>query len=147
MDDRKSLSHALILTRRPGSLFLIQNQIARQKGTMHRCLQIQEIVSIIVDFAYAAPRHGLRPNTRTEGEKIYNDYPPRDHDTSTVLSFALTCHAFLEPSLDALWFRQTSLKPLLGCFPPALRDDGFTYVSGSIDIHKTLFHVSMSFSY
>lgn len=84
---------------------------------MHPCLQLLDIVFIIIDFAYTTP------SLHTDDRKS-SKYTPPGHDTSTALSFALTCRAFLDPSLDALWSKQISLRPLMSCFPSVLSEDG-----------------------
>jgi hypothetical protein len=38
-------------------------------------------------------------------------------DVPTMLAMALTSRAFLEPSLDRLWYRIESFKPLIACLP------------------------------
>lgn len=94
---------------------------------MHHCLQIQEIVADIVDYAYNTPNSGPRPVSEFEKREPGN-YASPNHDTKTILSFALTCRAFIEPSFDALWSSQVSLIPLLSCFPSALRREGYECV-------------------
>lgn len=85
---------------------------------MHRCLEIQEIVSLVCQQLSAE-------NTRTVS------------NNGSLAALAMTCRDFQEPALDALWYQQTSLIPLVKCFPSdswELRDeDGVaTLVSMSI---------------
>ncbi|KAK7042761.1 hypothetical protein R3P38DRAFT_2892103 [Favolaschia claudopus] len=61
---------------------------------MHRCWNIAEIRGIIFD-------------------NIPPDTPWGSHALSQL---AATCQHFSEPALDALWRKQTSFAPLLGCF-------------------------------
>lgn len=58
---------------------------------MHRALQIQEVLEIIIKFAVGGDVEVFR----------------------TSASLALTCKAFKSPALDGLWARQSSLVPLL----------------------------------
>ena len=60
--------------------------------SMHHCLQIQELLSLI--FRHYA------------------------HKPKMLVGLAMTCKAFQEPSLDFLWHTQTTLLPLLKCLPP-----------------------------
>ena len=48
--------------------------------------------------------------------RYYDQREPR----RTLLALAQTCHAFSEPSLDRLWRRLESLKPLIQCFSSVL---------------------------
>ena len=62
--------------------------------SMHHCLQIQELLSIIFchyDGAY---------------------------DSKMLARLARTCKAFQDPALDILWHAQKTLLPLLKCLPP-----------------------------
>lgn len=60
---------------------------------MHRCLQIPEIIAMIVSWL-----------TQCEPD---------------LLALALTCHTFLEPCLDELWSK-AEFKDLLRCFPSSV---------------------------
>ena len=42
---------------------------------------------------------------------------------STLVSLAQTCRAFSEPSLDHLWSKLDSLKPLIRCFATVLTEE------------------------
>jgi F-box-like len=64
------------------------------RTSMHRCLQITEILTLILD--------------------CYDDYAP---DKNTLLQLALVCKAFHEPALDALWKFQQSFMILVMTFP------------------------------
>ena len=78
------------------------NQTAR---TMHQVLETPELARLII-------RSG-----RTR---------------ATTLALALTCRAFLEPSMDILWEVLMSLAPLVRCLPSDLwttDDDGTIMVS------------------
>jgi hypothetical protein len=64
---------------------------------MHRCLEIPEILGLIFD-------------------SILNDAPSGE-SRRTVSALAVTCHGFKDIALDALWYTQTSLVPLIKCMP------------------------------
>lgn len=40
-----------------------------------------------------------------------------------LIALALTCRALTEPSLDHLWRKLISLKPLIRCFAPVWNED------------------------
>ncbi|KAI0941459.1 hypothetical protein AcW1_003344 [Taiwanofungus camphoratus] len=67
---------------------------------MHRCLLIEEILSIII-------------------EQIFFDVDSRGtfSGTCTLLAFALTCRTISEPALDRLWHTQLTLLPLIKTLP------------------------------
>ena len=66
---------------------------------MHRCLIIQEILSII--FENLSSRHNLDQVSQ-----------------STLAGLARTCKAFHEPAIKALWVRIPNLGAIAGLFPP-----------------------------
>lgn len=78
---------------------------------LHRCLQIFEVLSIIGEFI-AEDRF-----VRSVISRWTND----------LLSLALTCRTFLNPALNELWRRQSSLAPLLRCFPSDVYEFGETF--------------------
>ncbi|KAI0753554.1 hypothetical protein C8Q80DRAFT_519853 [Daedaleopsis nitida] len=74
---------------------------------MHRCLLDAHIYHNILQFVrlqfpYKDPFHGFHQ---------YCDINP------TLVSLAVTCKAFLEPTLDILWFSQISLAPIVRTLP------------------------------
>ncbi|RDB14570.1 hypothetical protein Hypma_016477 [Hypsizygus marmoreus] len=73
---------------------------------MHRCLDVQEILSLICKEA-----SGGDPLTSTSHK--------------TLAALAQSCKTLEQPALDALWHTQTDLTRLLRCFPAdALNTDG-----------------------
>lgn len=83
---------------------------------MHRCLQIVEVLSLIIDFV-------SNQNDGSEDDE-YADMLDLDFigpsNTSTLFALSLSCRTFSEHALDALWRTQSSLGPLLRCFPSHL---------------------------
>ncbi|RDB14844.1 hypothetical protein Hypma_016479 [Hypsizygus marmoreus] len=65
---------------------------------MHRCLQVPEIISLICI-------------------EISGDKPLAITSHTSLAALAQTCKFFQDPALDELWKAQSSLKPLLRCFP------------------------------
>jgi len=63
---------------------------------MHKCLTIQEIVQLIIEFC-------------VDGEL--------KNDQHTLLAIASTCWTFEEPALNRLWYKLESLRPLFKCLP------------------------------
>jgi hypothetical protein len=63
---------------------------------MHKCLTIQELVRLIIDFCI-------------DGEL--------KTDRHTLLAIASTCRTFEEPALNRLWYKLESLQPLFKCLP------------------------------
>jgi len=74
--------------------------ISLNRTSMHLCLQITEILTLILDS--------------------YDDYRP---DKNTLLQLALVCKAFHEPALDALWKFQKSFLILVKTFPRDLWEE------------------------
>ena len=68
---------------------------------MHRCLQIQEPLSIVFEYVHI-PRKALEDDPLS---------------ASSLARLARTCKAFQDPALDILWHSQYSLVPLLKCLP------------------------------
>ncbi|KAI0800231.1 hypothetical protein C8Q74DRAFT_1191763 [Fomes fomentarius] len=66
----------------------------------HRALRNSETVASIASYAYWG-----------------RNMPDTPLDLRTVLAFALTCRAFLEPALDQLWRRQLNLFNLIKTLP------------------------------
>lgn len=106
---------------------------------MHRCLQIPEIIARTVNYS-SSFRHPSAPSWSDQRSK------------QTVFALALTCRMFLEPSLDSLWSTQTSLSPLLSCFPPEVCSSGSetgyanpTFVCIPAPISILTQHLSQSF--
>ena len=64
---------------------------------MHAALKIPEVVSIICDYIAGLEYHAWRHRG--------------------LVNLALTCRAFLEPSLKALWEELPSLVPLFCSLP------------------------------
>jgi hypothetical protein len=93
----------------------------------HKALMTPEILhNIFGNFKFSAidPE---RPATR------YRRLHRRTSDTgsvstSTLLNAALSCKNFLEPALDALWWRVTDVRCLFRILP-SLKRSGKTYVS------------------
>ena len=54
----------------------------------------------------------------------------------TLLSLAISCHAFFDPALDMLWHSLDNIHPLLKILPNYQRRDS-TYVSG-MDVFASL---------
>lgn len=63
---------------------------------MHPCLSIAEIFFEIIRILCAECHEG------------------------TLAALALTCHEFLEPSLDMLWYEQYNLSNAIRCMPADL---------------------------
>ncbi|KAJ7695387.1 hypothetical protein B0H17DRAFT_1131440 [Mycena rosella] len=79
---------------------------------MHPCLYTEDIVRLIC------------------AEVSYDDY----HD---LVALALTAHNFCPHALDLLWWVQTSLKPLIQCFPSdlwELRNSEYTRYAESVKV-------------
>ena len=71
---------------------------------MHHCLEVQEILTLILEFAY-----------ETAGQRKRR---------SAVLALALTCQAFWHvPALKLLWGRLPSLCPLIKCLHKELWEE------------------------
>lgn len=70
---------------------------------MHRCLQVPEIVILL--------------SKALDQTNLFSEEYPDDRD---LLSMALTCRAFLDPALDALWGHISSLDPIISCLPQNL---------------------------
>ena len=83
---------------------------------IHRCLEIQEIIILI-----------LRELRNVQTRSAY---------LNTLYRLAQTARGFTEPALDLLWHSQTSLAPLVGCLPAdaicvyrkAIRPDGRDWI-------------------
>lgn len=82
---------------------------------MHRCLQIQELLSIIFQYV-DVPR---------KADFFSPDFLAR---------LARTCKAFQDPALDILWYSQDTLLPLLKCLPP----DAWAWKEGKFSITRDL---------
>ena len=65
-------------------------------ATMHRCLCITEVLRVI---AYSV------------------------NDNDALFNMSLTCRAFLEPALDALWYELSESEPLIELFPKSKRGE------------------------
>jgi hypothetical protein len=76
--------------RRPAALAISNNT--------HRCLRLPEILTNICQYIYHSPDPLLTRN-------------------GDILSFALVCTNFLEPSLDVLWESHGSFARLIKTFP------------------------------
>ena len=63
---------------------------------MHECLEVFDIIKLIF-------------------EAVQDD--PSRVASQTLISLAVTCRAFHDVALDTLWFKQTSLVPLLKILP------------------------------
>ena len=63
---------------------------------MHECLEVFDIIKLIL-------------------EAVRDD--PSRVASQTLISLAVTCRAFHDVALDTLWFKQTSLVPLLKVLP------------------------------
>ncbi|RPD58094.1 hypothetical protein L226DRAFT_561915 [Lentinus tigrinus ALCF2SS1-7] len=78
---------------------------------MHRCLQVIDIVSNILEFVSLIPPDQDNP---------WRGYTNR-HTTNPVLAaLARTCRTLSEPSLDVLWRNQYTLGPLIRTLPSRL---------------------------
>lgn len=83
---------------------------------MHECLEVFDIIRLIF-------------------EDVRDD--PSRFASRTLIALAVTCRAFHDVALDTLWFKQTSLVPLLKILPrnfwQETPKDGFyrTFVSVS----------------
>ncbi|KAF8065072.1 hypothetical protein FPV67DRAFT_167905 [Lyophyllum atratum] len=82
----------------PASLLLRKRQRATVRPVMHRCLQIPEILANIFS-------HLLHHDA-----SVWPRYGSKD-----LAHVARTCRTLSGPALDALWYSQTSLLPLLKC--------------------------------
>ncbi|KAJ7084560.1 hypothetical protein B0H15DRAFT_783708, partial [Mycena belliarum] len=51
-----------------------------------------------------------------------SNLPQSSHSRSDLAALARTCKTFCGPALDVLWRSQTSLTPILSCFPEDLWD-------------------------
>ncbi|TFY80511.1 hypothetical protein EWM64_g3499 [Hericium alpestre] len=72
---------------------------------MHRCLEMPEILQLIINFVYRIPSLSeldIDPTTIT-------DFPSGNED---LMCLAVTCRRFSEPCLDALWYYLPGLGPL-----------------------------------
>ncbi|EMD32756.1 hypothetical protein CERSUDRAFT_77137 [Gelatoporia subvermispora B] len=67
---------------------------------MHRCLQIAEVLDIILHILGGDPSH--------YGRTLY---------PSALAALARTCHALSEPALDVLWEKQNTLMRVILCLP------------------------------
>ncbi|KAF8841130.1 hypothetical protein BDN67DRAFT_967624 [Paxillus ammoniavirescens] len=77
---------------------------------MHHCLRITEILLEIFEFVFITSETG-RPD---------------------LARLARTCRSFSEPALDVLWRDQSSLLPLVMCFPQRILDlSDITYNRGA----------------
>lgn len=70
---------------------------------MHRCLQIPEILRIILDDIGQPRMPDQSFSQRT--------------NLRTYAAMAQTCKLFYEPSMDILWTTLHSVDPLMGCLP------------------------------
>lgn len=71
---------------------------------MHRCLSLPELVLCIAENVMYTPR------TSASGLGYFRDEP-------SMVAFARTCRAFLDPALSVLWFRQPGLDNLVKVLP------------------------------
>ncbi|KAF8887141.1 hypothetical protein BD779DRAFT_530477 [Infundibulicybe gibba] len=77
---------------------------------MHRCLEISEIVALICEaFARSYNTCGWESS----------------QNPAALAALARTCQGFHQHALDALWRSQTTLIPLIKCFPEDAWEDGF----------------------
>ncbi|TFY72284.1 hypothetical protein EVG20_g740 [Dentipellis fragilis] len=73
-----------------------------------RCLQVAEIVNIIIDILLPIPSTLIELDWE-ERDIEDDEYVGR----SAVLSLARSCTYFVNPCMDALWYQQDSATPLL----------------------------------
>lgn len=73
--------------------------------TMHRCLNVPEILCAILDAV--VQEHG-NPHSLSCLSLV---------ERATLAAMARTCRAFHESATDALWSTLTSLDPLVQCLP------------------------------
>ena len=80
----------------------------KKLATMHRVLQIPEMLSNIFDHCSPMALSSCAAEDRRKAA----------HKLATL---ARMCHAFKEPALDALWRGLDDLSPLARCLPEASR--------------------------
>ena len=89
----------------PPHRVVFTNMTLDNRRTMHRCLQIPELLAIVFEMVYSEP-----------------DGP------ATAALLARTARIFEDTALDILWRAQNTLVPLLKCFPVDMwevkRDEG-----------------------
>ncbi|EGO21425.1 hypothetical protein SERLADRAFT_441776 [Serpula lacrymans var. lacrymans S7.9] len=78
--------------------------------TMHRCLRLTEILTLIFSFKYATSYSELEP-------PVFQEIKERDDalHKRTLASLARTCKLFSGPALDALWGELDDFAPLVRC--------------------------------
>ena len=74
---------------------------------MHPCLLVEELAAHIAEACV------LDVRSLSDGNSI-------KWDRRTAYALARTCHALLEPALDAIWHYQYGLDHLLACVPDDL---------------------------
>lgn len=83
---------------------------------MHKCLTIPELLDYIAQWL-SFDRTDKLNTALFEGGLIPPSTTPSDATPHSLLSFASTCRAFYEPSMNVIWHTLFSLKPLVKCFP------------------------------
>ncbi|KAI0076369.1 hypothetical protein K474DRAFT_1663028 [Panus rudis PR-1116 ss-1] len=82
-----------------------QTQSSSSTSSMHRCIQVDEILRVIIHF--------VSPSIpRTVGQL--------EARNKSFLSLALTCRTFRDPAIDALWETQYGIWNLVKHFPEDL---------------------------
>ena len=106
---------------------------------MHRALNIQEILHQIFQ--------NFLPDSYVDALSYASHGPfdlPDEYGQSTILNLALTCRAFKDPALDALWWAMDDLTPLLallkgfkviedGSGTKVILVAGFTKITNEVD--------------
>ncbi|KAJ7468717.1 hypothetical protein FB451DRAFT_1560408 [Mycena latifolia] len=81
---------------------------------MHPCLRIPEIIRIVVEKA------AEEFDSSEDADNILAPPPMRPYGSVALSRLARTCRQFQDPALDVLWREQSSILPLLKCFPAHL---------------------------
>ncbi|CCM02985.1 uncharacterized protein FIBRA_05100 [Fibroporia radiculosa] len=79
---------------------------------MHHCLEIDEILAVIVDYAYESrPTYDAAEGISVQRTQL------RGFDKATVLALALTCRSFTDAALNRLWHSQKGIDRVLRTLP------------------------------
>lgn len=96
--------------------------------SMHRCLEVAEILATIIDYVKVLPH--IAP--------FDGGYTPFTEGNHHLLQLAVTCRAFSEPALNALWRTQKSLLPLIETLPEDAWDTTVTHEDNDKFVHRVV---------
>ena len=96
--------------------------VVKMCDNSHRIFSIRELLQLI--FEGLLPPLDVQALTFASPD-TFVDFVTDKPTRQTLINLALTCHKFLEPALDALWWAMDDLSPLFHLLPSygGTRDD------------------------